>query len=80
MNTGTDRNRETTIIKAILNLFKAAKLNVMLAAPTGRAAKRLSEATGETAKTIHRLLGYGNEVFEGSRFQYNEDEPLETDV
>jgi exodeoxyribonuclease V alpha subunit len=78
--TGGPGTGKTTIIKAILNLFKAAKLNVMLAAPTGRAAKRLSETTGETAKTIHRLLGYGAEVIEGSRFQYNEDEPLETDV
>ncbi len=78
--TGGPGTGKTTIIKAILYLLKQAKLNVMLGAPTGRAAKRLSEATGETAKTIHRLLGYGAEVFEGSRFQYNEDEPLETDV
>jgi exodeoxyribonuclease V alpha subunit len=78
--TGGPGTGKTTIIKAILHLFKSAKLNVMLAAPTGRAAKRLSEATGESAKTIHRLLGYGSEVFEGSRFQFNEDEPLETDV
>jgi exodeoxyribonuclease V alpha subunit len=78
--TGGPGTGKTTIIKAILYLFKAAKLNVMLAAPTGRAAKRLSEATGETAKTIHRMLGYGAEAFEESRFQYNEDEPLETDV
>jgi exodeoxyribonuclease V alpha subunit len=78
--TGGPGTGKTTIIKAILYLFKAAKLNVMLAAPTGRAAKRLSEATGEPAKTIHRLLGYGAEEFEGSRFQFNEDEPLETDV
>jgi exodeoxyribonuclease V alpha subunit len=78
--TGGPGTGKTTIIKAILYLFKAAKLNVMLAAPTGRAAKRLSEATGESAKTIHRMLGYGAEAFEESRFQYNEDEPLETDV
>ncbi|HBF39933.1 MAG TPA: ATP-dependent RecD-like DNA helicase, partial [Firmicutes bacterium] len=78
--TGGPGTGKTTIIKAILYLFKKAKLNVRLAAPTGRAAKRLSEATGESAKTIHRLLGYGAEVFAGSRFQYNEDEPLETDA
>ncbi|HEX7714534.1 MAG TPA: ATP-dependent RecD-like DNA helicase [Bacillota bacterium] len=78
--TGGPGTGKTTIIKAILHLLKAAKLRVMLAAPTGRAAKRLAETTGEDASTIHRLLGYGNEEFGGSRFQYNEDEPLETEA
>ncbi|MCL6589541.1 MAG: ATP-dependent RecD-like DNA helicase [Firmicutes bacterium] len=78
--TGGPGTGKTTIVKAILSLFKAAGLRVMLAAPTGRAAKRLAETTLEKAKTIHRLLGYGNEEFGGSQFQYNEDEPLATDV
>jgi len=78
--TGGPGTGKTTIIKAILALFKAAGCRVMLAAPTGRAAKRLAETTQEDAKTIHRLLGYGNEAFNGSRFQFNEDEPLVTDV
>jgi exodeoxyribonuclease V alpha subunit len=78
--TGGPGTGKTTIVKAILSLFKTAGLRVMLAAPTGRAAKRLAETTQEDAKTIHRLLGYGNEDAGGSRFQYNEDEPLDTDV
>jgi exodeoxyribonuclease V alpha subunit len=78
--TGGPGTGKTTIVKAILSLFKSAGLGVMLAAPTGRAAKRLAETTQEDAKTIHRLLGYGNEEFNGSRFQFNEDEPLTTDV
>jgi exodeoxyribonuclease V alpha subunit len=78
--TGGPGTGKTTIIKAILNLFTHADLEVFLAAPTGRAAKRLSESTRETAKTIHRLLGYGNESINGNRFQHNEKEPLETDV
>ncbi len=78
--TGGPGTGKTTIVKAILSLFKTAGSRVMLAAPTGRAAKRLAETTGEDAKTIHRLLGYGNEEFNGNRFQFNEDEPLVTDV
>ncbi|HEX3048049.1 MAG TPA: AAA family ATPase, partial [Bacillota bacterium] len=78
--TGGPGTGKTTIVKAILNLFKAAGFRVMMAAPTGRAAKRLAETTLEKAKTIHRLLGYGSEEVGGSQFQYNEDEPLTTDV
>jgi exodeoxyribonuclease V alpha subunit len=78
--TGGPGTGKTTIVKAILSLFKTAHYRVMLAAPTGRAAKRLAETTQEDAKTIHRLLGYGSEEFNGSRFQFNEDEPLVTDV
>ncbi len=78
--TGGPGTGKTTIVKAILSLFKTARCRVMMAAPTGRAAKRLAETTQEDAKTIHRLLGYGSEEFNGSRFQFNEDEPLATDV
>lgn len=49
---------KTTIVRAILTLFDKARLNVRLAAPTGRAAKRMSEATGREAMTLHRLLEY----------------------
>ena len=78
--TGGPGTGKTTIIKAIIHLFKAAGLEVALAAPTGRAAKRLAETTGETAKTIHRLLGFGSESVNGNRFQVNEDDPLAADV
>jgi exodeoxyribonuclease V alpha subunit len=78
--TGGPGTGKTTIIKAILHLFKSARLATMLAAPTGRAAKRLAEATGEPAKTVHRLLGYGSSKAENGDFQFNEDEPLKTDV
>ena len=78
--TGGPGTGKTTIVKAILHLFKSVKMKVLLAAPTGRAAKRLAETTGEDAKTIHRLLGYGAESIQGSRFQHNEEEPLKADV
>lgn len=79
--TGGPGTGKTTTIKTIINLFEKHGLNVMLAAPTGRAAKRMQEATGRDAKTIHRLLefGYGDsdeEMF----FQKNEESPLECDV
>lgn len=78
--TGGPGTGKTTIIKAVLHLLKAAQLQVLLAAPTGRAAKRLAESTQEPAKTIHRMLGYGNESGAGSRFQFDEEAPLPADV
>ena len=78
--TGGPGTGKTTIIKAIIQLFIAAKMRVLLAAPTGRAAKRLAETTGQEAKTIHRLLGYGNESRNGNRFQHNEKQPLAAEV
>jgi exodeoxyribonuclease V alpha subunit len=74
--TGGPGTGKTTIIKAIIRLFLTARMPVLLAAPTGRAAKRLAETTGQEAKTIHRLLGYGNESKNGGKFQRNEKEPL----
>jgi exodeoxyribonuclease V alpha subunit len=56
--TGGPGTGKTTIIKGVLQLWSEKKGKVLLAAPTGRAAKRLSESTGKTAKTIHRLLEY----------------------
>ncbi len=49
---------KTTLVRSLLEIFKAKKLKIVLCAPTGRAAKRLSETTGATAKTIHRLLEF----------------------
>ncbi|MBE6366418.1 MAG: ATP-dependent RecD-like DNA helicase [Lentisphaerae bacterium] len=68
---------KTTVLSEIVRRAKRANLRLALAAPTGRAAKRLSEATGENARTLHRLLGYEPELNE---FQFNQDKPLETDI
>lgn len=77
--TGGPGTGKTTIIKCILSIFKDAKQKVMLMAPTGRAAKRLEEQTGEPASTIHRALEA--EFASGGRgFVRNEHNPLETDV
>ncbi len=70
--TGGPGTGKTTIINCILSLL-SAEGKVLLAAPTGRAAKRMSEATGEDAKTIHRLLEYSGEE---QRFLRNQDNPL----
>lgn len=79
--TGGPGTGKTTTIKTILRLFERMSLDVSLCAPTGRAAKRMQEATGKEAKTIHRLLEYGyGEKDEEMFFQKNEDTPLETDV
>ncbi|MGN1317943.1 MAG: ATP-dependent RecD-like DNA helicase [Lachnospirales bacterium] len=80
--TGGPGTGKTTIINAIIKLCEAEGLDVSLAAPTGRAAKRMEEATGKTAQTIHRLLGV-ERVTEDSKqqsFERNEENPLETDV
>ena len=73
--TGGPGTGKTTLTKGIVYVATLTGLSVSLAAPTGRAAKRLSEATGVEAKTIHRLLGY-----QGDAFTQNEDNPLETDL
>jgi exodeoxyribonuclease V alpha subunit len=68
---------KTTLVNAILLILRAKKVRCLLCAPTGRAAKRLSETTGFEAKTIHRLL----EVLHGAGgFCHNEDNPLECDL
>lgn len=71
--TGGPGTGKTTIINAIIRVFEAAKAKILLAAPTGRAAKRMSETSGREARTIHRLLEYSpaEEVF-----GRNEDCPL----
>ncbi len=75
--TGGPGTGKTTLVKAILAVFEAAGKQVLLCAPTGRAAKRLSEITGHEAKTIHRLLAYN---FKSGGFQKNEKAPLDADV
>ncbi len=75
--TGGPGTGKTTLVKAILAVFEAAGREVLLCAPTGRAAKRLSEVTGHEARTIHRLLAYN---FKSGGFQKNEKNPLDADV
>jgi exodeoxyribonuclease V alpha subunit len=75
--TGGPGTGKTTIITAILKIFQQLKLRILLAAPTGRAAKRMSEATGWEAKTIHRLLEYSPQK---GGFKKDQDDPLEADV
>ena len=74
--TGGPGTGKTTTTQGIIAAFKSMGLDILLAAPTGRAAKRMSEATGMPAKTIHRLLVY--KPAEG--YQRNEENPLDGDV
>ena len=76
--TGGPGTGKTTTVRAILMLLRAKGASVRLAAPTGRAAKRLAETSGADAKTIHRLLEFKPSA--GSRFQRNEDNPLDADL
>lgn len=81
--TGGPGTGKTTIIYALLELLEAAGKKYALAAPTGRAAKRITEATGREAKTIHRLLEFQYGIGDDSArqtFQRNEENPLEADV
>ncbi len=81
--TGGPGTGKTTTINAIINYFEAEGEDIILAAPTGRAAKRMSETTGHEARTIHRLLELMNGGEDNSRsmlFNRNEENPLETDV
>lgn len=76
--TGGPGTGKTMTINALIRYFETEGLDLFLAAPTGRAAKRMSEMTGYAAKTIHRMLELGGE--ENSGFQKNEENPLEADV
>lgn len=87
--TGGPGTGKTTTINTIIQVLKEEKLSILLAAPTGRAAKRMSETTGEEAQTIHRLLQYNggfddasekDPTIVGERFEKNEFNPLEADV
>ncbi|MDO5146874.1 MAG: ATP-dependent RecD-like DNA helicase [Eubacteriales bacterium] len=82
--TGGPGTGKTTTINLMIRCFEAEDMDIVLAAPTGRAAKRMTEATGYEARTIHRLLelngGIENEGRENYRFEKNEDNPIEADV
>lgn len=78
--TGGPGTGKTTTVRGILQVFEALGLNTLLAAPTGRAAKRLSELTGMEAKTIHRLLEAGFAAGGHTAFARNLTNPLECDA
>jgi exodeoxyribonuclease V alpha subunit len=74
--TGGPGTGKTTSMRALIRVLSLKKKSVVLAAPTGRAAKRLSEATGLEAKTLHRLLG----IKPGGKAQYDQDNPIPADM
>lgn len=76
--TGGPGTGKTTITRAIIQLLQSKGCSVLLTAPTGRAAKRLSELTGLEAKTLHRLLEY--KPAQGNRFLRDSENPLDTDL
>lgn len=81
--TGGPGTGKTTTINAMIQYFESQGLDILLAAPTGRAAKRMTEATGYEAQTIHRLLEVSGNPEDGdgrSGFARNEENPLETDI
>ena len=78
--TGGPGTGKTTTINTIIQYFESEGMDIALAAPTGRAAKRMSETTGYEAKTIHRLLELSGGMDEHAGFERNEQNPLETDV
>ena len=73
---------KTTTINTIIRYFESEGMDILLAAPTGRAAKRMTETTGFEARTIHRLLEINGSVEDGKSagFERNEENPLEADV
>ncbi len=75
--TGCPGTGKTTVIKAIIGMFERLDITVCLAAPTGRAAKRMTESSGFPAKTIHRLLESEYTSDDRIEFQRNEDNPLD---
>lgn len=75
--TGGPGTGKTTILRFVIRLIEEAGLICELCAPTGRAAKRMAEATGVQARTIHRMLGYG---FDSESFVKNEDNPVTADA
>ncbi|MCR5556572.1 MAG: ATP-dependent RecD-like DNA helicase [Butyrivibrio sp.] len=85
--TGGPGTGKTTTINTIIGYYAAQGMDIMLAAPTGRAAKRMTEATGYEARTIHRLLEVSGQVSDeddsrssAARFERNRDNPLEADA
>ncbi len=78
--TGGPGTGKTTTINTIIRYFEMEGLDIFLAAPTGRAAKRMSETTGFEARTIHRMLELNGGMEGSAGFERNETNPLETDV
>lgn len=82
--TGGPGTGKTTTINTIIRYFEMQEMLILLAAPTGRAAKRMTEATGYEARTIHRLLELtgvpGEQDTSGMHFERNEENPLDADV
>ncbi|MCL4393679.1 MAG: ATP-dependent RecD-like DNA helicase [Chloroflexi bacterium] len=76
--TGGPGTGKTTSVRALIQMLRARHHSFRLAAPTGRAAKRLSEATGEPAQTLHRLLEF--KPFEGNKFLRDRENPLDADL
>jgi exodeoxyribonuclease V alpha subunit len=74
--TGGPGTGKTTTLRMVIDVLKEIEVKFALASPTGRAAKRLSEATGESALTLHRLLGY----LPGEGFDHDEDNPLKVEM
>ncbi|MDR1772728.1 MAG: ATP-dependent RecD-like DNA helicase [Hungatella sp.] len=82
--TGGPGTGKTTTINTIIRFFESQEMEILLAAPTGRAAKRMTEATGYEARTIHRLLELtgvpGDDRSLGMHFERNEENPLDADA
>lgn len=78
--TGGPGTGKTTTINTLIHVFEEDRLQIELAAPTGRAAKRMKEATGREARTIHRLLEVSGDPEDVYYFNKNSDDPLESDV
>lgn len=78
--TGGPGTGKTTTINTIIKYFELEGMDIFLAAPTGRAAKRMSETTGFEAKTVHRMLELNGGVEGKAGFERNENNPLETDL
>lgn len=78
--TGGPGTGKTTVVRALLHIYESMGLRIALCAPTGRAAKRLSESTSHEAKTIHRLLEYSGEDTGGLRFHRDENNLLEEEA
>lgn len=76
--TGGPGTGKTTILRFIIELMESMDLKLELAAPTGRAAKRITDTTGREARTIHRLLEYGG--FDDDEFAKNESDPIDADI
>ena len=78
--TGGPGTGKTTTINTIIRYFEMEGMDIFLAAPTGRAAKRMSETTGFEARTIHRMLELNGGMEGSAGFERNETNPLETDL